>query len=331
MKRLPLSIAFVPNPRTWPILDGTVKPEGIDLICTPGVPGEIFWRQLKFGDWDVSEMSFSSLMIAVAKGDDRFVGLPIFTTRRFFHAHVLVRRDSGIEKPQDLKGRRVGVIEYQQTAALWTRGALQHEFGVSDKDMEFHMERTPDLSHGGATGFKAPPGVTLIQIPPEKNVGEMMLAGELDAAMHYRGWKASVNRSTADLRGSAKIRTLFPDPQAEGVRYFEKTGLYPINHGMCIKREIVEREPWVVLNLMRAFERAAEIADAQRAEHIEPHIEAGLLPASAREAAKRSVIRHGIVANRRVLETAAQYSLEQGLTPRLMRLDEVFAASTMGV
>lgn len=331
MAELTLSIAFVPNPRTWPILDGRVKPDGIDLVCSPGNPGEIFWRQLKFGDWDVSEMSFSSLMIAVAKGDDRFVGLPIFTTRRFFHANILVRRETGITRPEHLKGRRVGVTEYQQTAALWIRGALQHEWGVRDRDMEFFMERTADKSHGGATGFAPPPGVTVHMLPQEKNIGLMMIDGELDAALHYRGWASSVNRSTTDLRSHPAITTLFPDPHAEGVRYYEKTGLYPINHGMCIKREILEKHPWVVLNLQRAFERAAAIADAERAEQADAHIDVGLLPVSAREALKKRVIRHGIVANRKVLETAAQYSLEQGLTPRLMRLDEVFAASTMEV
>lgn len=326
---LPLSIAFVANPRTRAVLDGRVKAEGIDLVCTPGNPGEIFWRQLKFADWDVSEMSFSSLMIAVARGDDRFVGLPIFTTRRFFHAHILVRKGAGIETPPDLKGKRVGVTEYQQTAALWTRGALQHEFSLSACDMEFFMERTPETSHGGATGFKAPDGVTVHQIPESKNIGDMILAGELDAALHYRGWASSVNRSRANLREDDRIGTLFPDPHAEGVRYYGKTGLYPINHGMVIKREIAVRHPWVIHNLMKAFQRAAEIADAERVEHAESHIEAGLLPASAREALQQKVIRHGIVANRKVLETAAQYSLEQGLTPRLMKLEEVFAASSL--
>lgn len=331
MPRLTLSMALVANPRTRPLLDGRVAPDGIDLVCTPGNPGEIFWRQLKFADWDVSEMSFSSLMIAVAGGDDRFVGLPIFTTRRFFHANILVRRGAGIERPEDLKGRRVGVTEYQQTAALWTRGALLHEFGVADRDMEFFMERTPDTSHGGATGFRPPPGVTIHQIPSDKNIGQMMLDGELDAALHYRGWASSVNRSTADLRSDPAIRTLFADPHAEGVRYHAKTGLFPINHGMCIKREIVERHPWVVLNLLRAFEHAAGIADRERVEHAETHIEAGLLPAAARAALATPIIRHGIVANRKVLETAAQYSIEQGLTPRLMRLEEVFAPSTLAV
>ena len=327
--KLPLSIAFASNPRVWPVQDGRVQPEGIDLACNVVHPSELFWRQLKFAEWDVAEMSFSSLMIAVAKGDNRFIGLPIFTTRRFFHAHILVRRDSGIERPEDLKGRRVGVTEYQQTAALWTRGALQHEFGVSPRDIEFFMERTPDKSHGGATGFKPPDGVTVHMIPPETNVGQMMIAGELDAAMHYRGQPTAVNRSSIDLRNHPAVRTLFPDTLAEGVRYFRKTGLYPINHGMCIKREIAEQHPWLIGNLVKAFQRAGEIADAERMTHVEAHLDTGLLPVAAGDALRQPVIRHGIVANRQVLETAAAYSLEQGLTPRLVRLDEVFHPATM--
>src|SRR5207248_11403825 len=185
LMKLQLSLGIASNPRSWPILDGTVRPEGIELIPTVVHASELFWRQLRFADFDVSEMSFSSLMMARAKGDDRWVGLPIFTTRRFFHVDMMVRRDCGIEQPADLKGRRVGVPEYQQTAALWTRGILQHEFGVSPTEMEFWMERVPSHSHAGGVGFKPPKGVTIHQIPLEKNIGAMMLSGELEAAIHY--------------------------------------------------------------------------------------------------------------------------------------------------
>ena len=162
---LPLSIATSDNPRTRPILEGKVKADGIDFTCTNMHPSELFWRQLRYSEFDVSEMSVSSLMIARSKGDERFVGIPVFTTRRFFHTGILVRRAAGIETPADLKGKRVGVPEYQQTAALWARGVLQHEFGVAPKDMEFWMERPPSHSHGGATGFAPPPGVTVHRIP----------------------------------------------------------------------------------------------------------------------------------------------------------------------
>lgn len=327
--KVQLSVAFAENPRTRPILDGRATAEGLDLTPSVVGPSELFWRQLKYADFDVAEMSFSSLIIAMAKGDDRFVGLPIFTTRRFFHAHILVRRDSGIETPEDLKGKRVGVTEYQQTGALWTRGALEHEWGVRSQDMEFFMERTPELSHGGATGFTPPAGVVVHQIPSDKSVASMMLSGELQACIHYRGHGSLVNRSNVNLLAQPQIRTLFPDVRAEGVRYLRKTGIFPINHGMVIRRELVERHPWAVINLMKAFETANRIADAERLEHAEYHIDAGLLSAEARDALKTQVVKHGIVANRTTLETAARMSVEQGLTPRLMTLEEVFAPQTM--
>ena len=324
-----LSVGMASNPRTWPLFDGTVKPDGIDLIPIPVHPSELFWRQLRFGDFDVSEMSFSSLIMAIAHGDDRWVGLPVFPSRRFFHTGVLIRKDRRIEVPADLKGKQVGVPEYQQTGALWTRGVLQHEFGAEPKDMEFWMERAPDRSHGGATGFKAPPGVTIRQIPPEKNIGSMMLSGELDATLLYIVNPNLVDRSTADLWNHPDIRPLFPDPKAEAVRFYRKTGLYPINHGMVMKRKIAEQHPWAILNVFKAFEKANAVANARRMEHVEYHIDAGLLPPEARQALSTPLVRHGIAANRKVLETAVQYSYEQGLTPRLMKLDEVFAECTM--
>jgi len=324
-----LSVAMASNPRTWPIFDGRVSPDGIDLIPSVVHPSELFWRQLRFADFDVSEMSFSSLIMAKSKGDNRWVGVPIFTTRKFFHAEILVRRDAGIDAPADLKGRRVGVPEYQQTAALWARGVLQHEFGVEPKDMQFWMERTPSHSHRGAVGFAPPPGVTIEQIPSDKSIGSMMLSGELEAVIHYIVDPNLVDRSTADLWNHPDIKPLFPDPAAEGIRYYKKTGIFPINHGVVIRKEIADKHPWAVLNLMKAFERANEIANRERLQHVEYYLASGLIAREAAEALRIPLVRHGIKANRRVLETAVRYSHEQGLTPRRVGLEEVFAASSM--
>jgi 4,5-dihydroxyphthalate decarboxylase len=323
--KLQLSIGITSNPRTWPIIDGTVKPDGIDLIPTVLHPSELFWRQLHFAEFAVSEMSCSSFLIVTGQGDTRFVGLPIFTTRRFFHAGILVCRKAGIETPADLKGKRVGVPEYQQTAALWARGVLQHEFGVAPKDMEFWMERTPDRSHGGATGFKPPPGVVVNQIPAENSIGSMMLAGELDAVLHYLSGRNLVDRSRADLANHPDFKYLFPDPIAEGTRYYRKTGLLPINHQTVVRRDVFDKEPWVALNLIKAFNRANDIANAQRVAHVEDHLAAGLLAGDA----KTPLIHHGVKSNRKVIETIAQYSLEQALTPRLIKVDELYAPSAL--
>ncbi len=326
---LQLSIALDVNPRTRPILDGAISPDGIDFTPTPLHPSEMFWRQLKFAEFDVSEMSFSSLIKTVAGGGEQWVGIPVFTTHHFFQNWILVRLDAAIDKPEDMRGKRVGVPEFQQTAAVWSRGILKHEFGVDQTEMEFWMERVPGQSHGSATGFTPPPGVTVHQIPPETNIGEMLLAGELDATLLYLPSRNLIDRSSADLENHPGFAPLFRDRAAEGLRYYRKTGIYPINHGMVIRREVAEKHPWAILNILKAFVGANELADRQRMEHIEYYRASGLLTAETYDALQEPLVRHGIAANRATLETAAQYSLEQGLTPRLVALDEVFARSTL--
>ena len=327
---LTLSFAMSPNPRNQAIFDGRVSPDGIDFVCTPVSPSELFWRQLRFGDFDVSEMSLSSLLIALAGGDDRYIGLPVFTTHRFFHNMILVRRDAGIDKPEDLKGKRLGVPEYQQTAALWARGVLLHEFGVDQTDIEWGMERTPEHSHGGATGFKAPPGTTINQIPGDNNIGDMMLAGELDGTLLWFGGGANIiDRTSVDLLNHPDIKTLFPDPIAEGVRYYQKTGMFPINHAMIIRRSIVEDNPWAALNVYKAMDRANDIANAERMQHIAYYRHTGLLSAEAAGALDEPLIECGLKANQKEIEAAIEYSAEQSLTPRPLKMEEVFAASTL--
>ena len=327
--KIQLSFAYSSNPRTRPVLDGTVKPDGIDLIPTVIHPSEMFWRQLKFRDFDVSEMSISHLMTITAAGNTDWVAIPVFTTRKFFHTEILVRRDANIGQPADLKGKRTGVPEYQQTAALWTRGVLQNEFGVDQTEIEHWMERVPSHSHAGALGFKPPPGVTIKQIPADKSIGSMMATGELQAVIHYIRETNLVDRSTADLHSHPDIKTLFPDPIAEGVRFYRKTGIYPINHAMVIRREIAEKHPWTVLNLLKAFDQANAIANRQRIEHVQYHVWAGLISQEAGKALSETVLRHGIKANRKTLETAALYSHQQGLTPRLVTIEELFARNAM--
>jgi 4,5-dihydroxyphthalate decarboxylase len=330
MANLQLSLAITSNPRTWPIIDGRVKAEGIDFTTTVLGPAEMFWRQLSFAEFDVSEMSMSELMMIRDRGDDRFIGIPVFTTRRFYHTGMLVRKDAKIASPVALKGKRVGVPEYVQTSALWTRGVLESEFGIVPADMTFFMERVPARSHAGAIGFKVPPGVTIKQIPPEQSIGSMMLAGELDACMSYnRKQDDLIDRSDADLDHHPDIRPLFPKPAAEADRYYNKTGIYPINHGMVVKRAVFERNPWVAINILKAFDRANDIADAERREHVAYHLETGMVPADYRKALATRIVTHGLKANRATLETAAKYSNQQGLTHRIMAMDQLFAPNTL--
>ena len=327
--RLPLSIALSNNPNTRPLIDGAVAPAGISLTTTVVHPSEMFWRQLRFAEFDVSEMSMSSLLISTARGPTRWVALPVFTTREFFHTRILVRADAGISSPADLKGKRVGVPEYQQTAAIWGRGVLENEFGVRPRDMEFFMERVADKSHGGASGFKPPAGVTVHQIPASTNIGEMLVAGELDATLLYLTHRNLVDRSRIDFSVDKRVRPLFPDRPAEGRRYYAKTGIYPINHTVVIRRTLVEKHPWIALNLYSAF--AAARAEVLRAGNVAlaSHFETGLIGEDVRNAVATDPMAYGVKATRKVLETIADYVHAQGLTDRRVKIDELFVPSTM--
>ena len=361
MKKLKLSIGVVSNPRTWPILNGTIKPEGIELVATvfrephfgmetipnmgvsaeeiykygpgsivhriSGGPAQLFARQIVHGDFDMSEMAVTWPIILTAQGDDRFMGFPVFMSRRFFHMDILVRKDAGIEKPEDLKGKHVGIKNLQGPPRVWNRGMLQHEYGVHPKDMTFWRDREGEhgpLGYTRSPRFTPPPDVKVNEIPPGKSMLSMLKSGELQVALQSRsevGYRPGVDDSY--------IRQLFSNVYAECIHYYKKTGLYPINHGAVIKRKIVEKHPWAVLNLFKTFEQAAELADKRRMAHVGYHLETGLLPPEAEKVLQTPLARPGIRFNKKVLDTYLQYSYEQGLTPRLMKLEELYPANVM--
>jgi 4,5-dihydroxyphthalate decarboxylase len=319
------SISLSENARTRPILDGSVRVPGARLLPTPLHPSEMFWRQLRYGDFDISEMSISSLLIAAARGDKDWVGVPVFTMRRFFHTGILVRAGAGIDRPADLHGRRVGVPEYQQTAAIWGRGVLQHEFGVAPSDIQWFMERGSDKSHGHATGFTPPPGVSVTPIASTTNIGEMLASGELDATLLYLNEPNLVDRSRRKLDGDDRVRPLFPDPLGEGRRYFQKVGFMPINHLLVIRRETYEQNPWLALNLYSAFLEAKAAAERTAKDVLAPYAATGLAPADP--VGLQDPMPYGFKANQPVLETIARYVHEQGLTPERVDIAELFAPS----
>jgi 4,5-dihydroxyphthalate decarboxylase len=329
MPAVQLSAALTTNERTRFLLDGSVVPDGVDLVLSTSSPGDIFWRQLKFGEFDVSEMSISSFAIATSQGPTPWVGLPVFTMREFFHTHILVRDDAGIATPADLRGKRVGVMEYQQTSVIWIRGILQHEFGVAPHEMEWFMERTPAKSHGGSTGFTPPPGVRFSYIPPESSMAEMIHRNELDAILFYPETSRDVIDSKATKLDRSRVRTLFADPIAEGHRYYAKTGIFPINHCVIVRRSVAERYPWVALNLYSAFMAAKARIAEQCAVALEPYVTAGFVDRSVTPALGADPLAYGIKATRPAIETIAAYLHEQGLTKRVVGVEELFVKNTM--
>jgi 4,5-dihydroxyphthalate decarboxylase len=315
---------------TAPVLDGRVAPEGIDWVCSAVHPSEMFWRQLRFGDFDVSEMSLSSLFISIAQGKREWVAIPVFTTRRFFHTGIVIRAGAGITEPRDLAGKRVGVPEYQQTAAVWSRGALQHEFGVTPDQLHWYMERVSSRSHGGATRFVPPEGVELDYIPAGRTLGEMLADGELDAALVYIASRNLVDRTRSAASEIPEVRPLFADPAAEGLRYYRKTGLLPVNHCVVVRKEIADAHPWVTLNIYSAFLRAKELVTEQAARLIGPWCQVGALPADAARAIRGVDPQpYGVQCQPEVFQALSSYQLEQGLAPRRVSYEEAFAGNTL--
>jgi 4,5-dihydroxyphthalate decarboxylase len=333
-----LTLAFISafNERVEPLMNGTVEAEGIELIPTYSHPAETFWRQLKFGEFEVAEMSMSSFLIARSQGAD-MVGLPVFPSRRLFQTELSYHADSGITKPEDLAGKRLGVAEYQQTAALWIRGILEHDFGVSQYKIHWYMERSEEMSHGSATGFKPPPGISFNRIAPNKSLASTLLENELDVAHVASPWVLQANaldRSSRIAGGGdwSKIRPLFPDRMAEGARFYQKHGFLPVNHAYVVRGDIYKKYPWVAFNLYAGFVKAKALAREKSLERIPTALFFGPEYASmTRERVGDDPFPYGIKKNSALLDTLIGYSFEQGLTPRKMRVEELFAEPTLGL
>ena len=335
MARLTLSFVTGTNERVGPLVEGAVQPEGVELIPTLSDPSETFWRQLNFEEFEISEMSLSSYLIARSRGMD-MMAIPVFPSRRFMHTQLSCHTDSGIIRPEDITGKRIGVGEYQQTAALWTRGILEHDFGVSQYDVHWFMERTDELSHGGATGFTPPEGISFQRVPPDKSLASMLVANEIDVAAVHRAFQKDSNIIDRSTRIRAregdwgKIRPVFPDRIAEGKRFFEQHGYIPANHAYIIRGDIHRKHPWLAFNLYKAFVAAKEVARDRLAASIPTALVFGQeYLAKTRAIFGEDPYPYGIRDNREMIETIIDYSHEQGLTREKAKLEELFAPSTL--
>jgi 4,5-dihydroxyphthalate decarboxylase len=315
---------------TKAILAEQIVPDGVSWSVSALHPSEMFWRQLRFGEFDVSEMSLSSLSIAVSQGNQDWVAVPVFTTRRFFHTGIMVRTDAAIETPMDLAGKRVGVPEYQQTAAVWSRGALQHEFGVAPDDLHWFMERSPSMSHGGATGFRPPPGVRLEYVPDDSSIAAMLAGKELDAALVYISDRNLVDRSQQAAASIPRLRTLFRDPMSEAVRYFGRTRILPVNHVVVIRAALARQYPWLALNIYSAFVEAKAAAREALTPLLVAWQQIGVLPDEVvTSLGEVDPLPYGLRTQRQAFEALSDYLYEQGLTPHHIGIDELVAPSCL--
>jgi 4,5-dihydroxyphthalate decarboxylase len=317
-----VTLACGATDRTMPLIVGDVRPAGIDLTFLRMYPEEVFWRMTRHAEFDAAEMSLSSYLLRRSRGDDAVLAIPVYTSREFRHSCIWVRSDAGIETPGHLKGMRMGVPEYQMTAAVWIRGLLSDDYGVAPSDLEWF---SGGLYQPGREE-KLPisiPGVRITAIQAHQTLSDMLLDGELDAIMGPR--------PPSGFPGP-KVRRLFEDFKAVEQAYFRRTGVFPIMHTVVIRRELLDREPWVARSLYDAFCEAKARATARLSEAV---VLAVTLPWLIAEVESTQALMgedywpYGLERNRAALETLVRYSCEQGLAQQAVAIEELFAPTTL--
>jgi 4,5-dihydroxyphthalate decarboxylase len=292
-----------------------LAPQGISLNILELPIEEMHFRFTRFREWDASEMSFGKVAALLAGERPDIVALPVFTSRVFRHSAIYLAEGSKIKSPKDLEGRKVGIPEWAQTAGIYVRGMLQHEYGVDLSAIHWHQAGVREPGRIEKVALKLP-GNTRIVAVPDRSLTEMLAAGELDAAISAR----PVGR-----------HRLFAETEALERRYFEKTRIFPIMHLVVLKREVYERDRWVAMNLFKAFEQAKRASLARLTDITSSHIP---VPWMAEHAQRWQALAgedfwpYGIEPNRPTLEAFLQYCHEQGVTARRLKPEELFAPET---
>jgi 4,5-dihydroxyphthalate decarboxylase len=318
-KKIPITLACGDYEIIRALKEGQVEPDGIDLtVLTEMDSTTRHWRFIRNRDFDMAETSASSYVVAKDRGEP-VTALPVFLHRRFRHGFVFINTRKGIKSPKDLIGRKVGIKSFLVTAGHWMRGILEHEYGVPHKSLQYFAELDEDID------FTPPTDLDITRLPHDKSVEKMLAEGELDAVIHSSIIKPLAARDP-------RVGRLFPDFKAEEIAFYRKTGIFPIMHVMGIKQEIVDRHPWVPINMFHAFEKAKAIAMARMANpRIVPLAWYREAWEEQEEIMGPDPWEYGLGAkNRRNIETLAGYSHEQGLTQKRLSADDLFVSTFQG-
>ena len=323
MVDVPVTIACGNYDRTRPIMDGRVKVEGCAVTYLPLYPEEIFFRAFRYHEFDVCELSFSSYLRTVANGTSAYMAIPAFVSRIFRHSGIYVRSDAGIKTPAALRGKRVGLPEYQITAVVWMRGMLQHEYGVAPAEIHWRSGGQEQPGRGERTPLKPIPGLDLQAIGDGQTLVGMLRDGELDALFTARP-------PSTFLRGEPHIGRLFPNTREAEMAYFRKTGLFPIMHLVGVRKTLLARYPWLATSVYKAFCEAKALAmtdlrDVNALMVTLPFLEAETLATMA--AMGDDFWRYGVKENKGEIEALTGYAYEQGLVDRKLAPEELFAPS----
>jgi 4,5-dihydroxyphthalate decarboxylase len=323
MSKLQLSIAMGDYDRTRALLDGRVQIDGVDPVYMTLYPEEMFFRAMRGREFDICELSFSSYTVKTAQGDCPYVAVPVFLSRAFRHTSIYVRKDR-VRRPEDLKGRRVGLPEYQLSANVWARALLHDDFGVAPEDVTWVRGGIETPGRPEKIALKLPPGVRLENAPEGSTITELLDRGEIDGFMAPRppGPQALAN---------SNVGWLFDDPTAVAKDYYRRTGIFPIMHVVGVRKTLAEHHPWLPGAVLKAFTQAKAAAlealsDTSATKVTLPFVEEQLK--AARETLGEDFWSYGVARNRATLETFLRHHHAQGLSARRLSVEEIFHPAT---
>ena len=319
MSRIPLTLAISHYDHVTELTSGRVQVEGVDLTPLNLQIEEIFFRMFTYREFDASEVSMAKFSSLASQGDSPFVGIPVFPSRVCRHSSIYIRRDGTVKQPSDLKGKRVGIPEWAQTAAVYSRGLLQHQYGVDLASIQWVQAGVDQPGRQEKVKLNLPAGIDY-KPAPDKSLGGMLVSGEIDAAL-------SAHAPECFEHGHPNVLRMFPDYLEIEQDYVKQTGIFPIMHAVAIKRAIVERNPWLAANLFAAFEEAKRRSVRRALNNT-----SSALPIPwGYEFARRmqaitgdELLPYGIDANRTTLEAFLQYGFEQGVLHKRLKPEDLF-------
>jgi 4,5-dihydroxyphthalate decarboxylase len=323
MAKLNLSIAVRDYDRTRPLTDGTVLIDGVDPVFMALDPEEIFFRAFRHAEFDICELSLSSSTVKTAQGDFAYVGVPAFVSRAFRHTSIYVRTDR-VKQPADLKGRKVGISEYQLTANVWTRALLEDQYGVTPTDIHWIRGGLEQAGRVEKIAITLPSDIRLDPAPEGATLNAMLEAGEIDAFIGPR-------TPSCFEQGKPNIGWLWPEPMAAAKDYFRKTGNFPIMHMIGVRRTLVAEHPWLPAAVLKAFTRAKSICLALLEETSASKVTLPFMEEqvkAARDFMGADFWPYGIPANRKTLDYFLAQHHKQGLSSRLVKVEELFHPTT---
>lgn len=324
MGKLSLSVSTWDYDRVRAIIDGRVNVEGCDINYVVTAPEETFFRAFGSREFDITELSLSSYLIALSRGGCGYRAVPVFPSRAFRHSAIYVRSDRGIERPEDLSGKVVGVAEYQLTANLWVRGILADHYGLQPQDVSWRRGGMEEPGRQEKLSV-APPGVEIETIGPADTLSRMLEDGRIDALVTPRA-------PSCFTRKAPNIARLFPDFRSEERAYFARTKIFPIMHVLAIREELVQAHPWLATSVLKAYTEAKQLCLRELHEFTALKVTLPWVVAEAEstsEAMGQDFWPYGFENNRVTLEAAVRYSYEQGLSTRRLSAEELFVRSTL--